>query len=63
MMSNTTEANKVWWIPVRSDKGEEFPNAKAAAKAFGRNHGAVQHAIRNDQKCAGRKWERVNNGN
>lgn len=62
-MSNTTAANKVWWIPVRSDRGEEFLNAKAAAKAFGKNHGAVQYAIRNDQKCAGRKWERVNNGN
>ena len=58
-MSNTTAADKAWWIPVRSDRGEEFPNAKAAAKAFGRNHGAEQYAINNNQRCAGRKWEVV----
>ena len=57
-MSNRDAANKAWWIPVRSDRGEEYPNAKAAAKAFGRNHGAVLYAIHNNQKCAGRYWER-----
>lgn len=62
-MSNTKPANRAWWITVRSDKGEEFPNAKAAAKAFGRNHGAVQYAIRNNQRCAGRKWEVVKGEN
>lgn len=61
--NNVKPANQVWWIPVVSDRGERFPNAKAAAAAVNRNHGAVIHAINTGHRCAGRKWERVNSYN
>ena len=33
--NNVKPANRVWWIPVVSDRGERFPNAKAAATGRG----------------------------
>lgn len=59
MMNHIRKIQKRRWIAVRSDRGEEFPSAKHASLALGKNAGSVRHAIRHGQKCAGRFWEEV----
>jgi len=60
-MNHIRSIQRKRWIAVRSDRGEEYPSAKHAALAFGKNAGSVRHALVHGQKCAGRFWEEVVN--
>lgn len=44
---------------VRSDRGEEYRSATAAAKAMGLSPGAVNEALRYGHQAGGRRWHVV----